>query len=426
MIVPYPVTNQLYAQKIREMMLNDYHLYELSDLRGTKVFADAMVTSTIFYVEKTKKESDIAISTMINASLQKFNIKTKESLVQDEKSFIWNLDNDNKKADRHSNMNALGDFCYISKGMVLNADEKKAKGEFVKDDLISNTKDIIHCKDYIEGKDLDRYTIKRVRYLEYNTERSPKQLSRPTFEELYTNPKLLINAMGDLKASVDLDSRYYCEQQVRVALLWKDLKDVENNSISGSIKKFSKYTREIMQDLSNQVELLYLLSILNSKYGAYLLSTIRGGDFHIVPEHIRNIPIPLINIEDQQPFIALADKMLSLNSDLQQKRSRFLRRLQDNFEGVKITGALEQFDTMEFAEFLKELKKQKITLSLSQQDEWEEYFNQYKTECNNLSAEIAATDNAIDFNVYKLYGLTYDEVLVVDKDTKITREEYEK
>ena len=31
----------------------------------------------------------------------------------------------------------------------------------------------------------------------------------------------------------------------------------------------------------------------------------------------------------------------------------------------------------------------------------------------------------IDELVYKLYGLTYDEVLIVDPDTPITREEYE-
>jgi hypothetical protein len=30
----------------------------------------------------------------------------------------------------------LGDICFISVGMVLNADEKKAKSEFRKDDLI--------------------------------------------------------------------------------------------------------------------------------------------------------------------------------------------------------------------------------------------------------------------------------------------------
>lgn len=45
---------------------------------------------------------------------------------------------------------------------------------------------------------------------------------------------------------------------------------------------------------------------------------------------------------------------------------------------------------------------------------------------NNPKAGIKELENKIDFIVYKLYGLTYDEVLVVDKETKITREEYEK
>ena len=35
------------------------------------------------------------------------------------------------------------------------------------------------------------------------------------------------------------------------------------------------------------------------------------------------------------------------------------RRLSDNFEGIKITGALSAFDQLKFADFLKELKKQK-------------------------------------------------------------------
>ena len=106
--------------------------------------------------------------------------------------------------------------------------------------------------------------------------------------------------------------------------------------------------------------------------------------------------------------------MLSLNSQLQQKRSRFLRRLHENFEGVKITGTLETFDTLQFADFVKELKKQKIKLTLPQQDEWEDYFSQYKTECNSISEQIAETDKKIDGMVYELYGLTEEEIKVVE------------
>ena len=52
-------------------------------------------------------------------------------------------------------------------------------------------------------------------------------------------------------------------------------------------------------------------------------------------------------------------------------------------------------------------KEQKFTLV--QQDEWEDYFNQYRQSCQKLSAQIKATDNEIDNKVFDLYGLTPEE-----------------
>lgn len=44
---------------------------------------------------------------------------------------------------------------------------------------------------------------------------------------------------------------------------------------------------------------------------------------------------------------------------------------------------------------------------------------------NNPQADTKSLEMKIDSIVYKLYGLTYDEVLIVDPETPITREEYE-
>ena len=110
---------------------------------------------------------------------------------------------------------------------------------------------------------------------------------------------------------------------------------------------------------------------------------------------------------------SLADTMLSLNSKLQEKRNRFLRRLSENFDGIKITIALQQFDQMDFKGLMAELKKQKIKLSLKQQDEWEDYFNERVAECQALSAQIKATDEEIDNKVFDLYGLTEEERRIV-------------
>lgn len=70
-------------------------------------------------------------------------------------------------------------------------------------------------------------------------------------------------------------------------------------------------SREDMEELSKTVELRYLLGVMNSKYASVLLTNLRGGDYHIYPEHIRNIPIPSVTLEQQEPIIALVDKILA-------------------------------------------------------------------------------------------------------------------
>lgn len=133
---------------------------------------------------------------------------------------------------------------------------------------------------------------------------------------------------------------------------------------------------------------------------------------HVQRDELASLPIPYVN--DTEEIASLADKMLSLNKDLQTKRGRFIRRLKDNLPEVKITGTLETFDTLDFAGFVAELKKQKIKLTLVQQDEWEEYFGQYKTACTELTSAITATDTEIDNRVYELYGLTDGERQVIE------------
>ena len=311
MIVPYPLSNQLYAREMRKMITEEYDLLEVVDLYNVKVFDNATVTNCIPIIRKSHSVTEFLVSHADkNKNISHSYSKHLDHLIQDNNTYVWNFTLENRNANRHPDMYVLGDFCYISVGMVLNADEKKAKGQFKKEDLISNVYDDIHCKQYIEGKDLERYNVKRIRFLEWGTKRSPNELRRPTFEELYTNKKILINALGQLKATIDLNGKLYCEQQVRMALLWDDLKNVSNKSITSSIKKFSKLKRCEMEELSRKVDPLYLLGILNSKYASILLTDIRSGDYHIVPEHIRNIPIALVSKGQQQPIIELVNSIL--------------------------------------------------------------------------------------------------------------------
>ena len=312
MIVPYPLSNQMYAEKLRKMFTHEYNLYKVVDLSGTKIFDNATVSNCIPFVCKAKQQEYIAIA-HINEQKQ-ITTDFKQPLVklrQDEKSEVWNLTQEQRQTNRHPNMRVLGDFCYISVGMVLNADEKTAKGEFAKEDLISLTKDSIHCREYIEAKDIERYRVKRVRYLEYDTSRVPDKLRRPTFRELYDREKLVMNCLGGLNTTLDRDDMYLHNHSIYCAILWKDLCGIDNKSIAGVVKKFSSLTRREMEDLSAGYDLRYFLGLLNSNYTKILLDDIRGGDYHIYPEHIRKLPIPSATPAQQQPIIDLVDSILA-------------------------------------------------------------------------------------------------------------------
>lgn len=359
-IIPYPFTNQTYGKLLREKIINEYNLIEVADLNGTKIFDHATVSNCIPVVEKAKPSGKCLI-THINEQKQilPFIEQPYEKFVQDEKSTIWNLTAEERNSNRHADMHVLGDFCYISVGMVLNADEKTAKGEFSKEDLISTTKDEIHCREYIEAKDVGKYIINRIRYLEYNTERVPNKIRRPTFRELYNTPKLVMNCLGTINTALDSDNHFLHNHSIYCGILWKDLHGVENKSISSSIKKFSTLSREEMEKLSETVDLKYLLAIMNSRYASVLLTNLRGGDYHIYPEHIRNIPIPTATEAQQQELANLATLMMEA------------------------------------------VKKQQDAKS-----------DQEKNICK---MRVEAIDTQINAKVYALYGLTEEEIAIVEK-----------
>lgn len=163
------------------------------------------------------------------------------------------------------------------------------------------------------------------------------------------------------------------------------------------------------------VNLKFITAVLNSKLCKlwiwYNCPELQGGTREIRKVYFENFRIPIDT--NQQPFVTLAGTMLSLHQQLQEKRARFLRRLTDNFEDVKITTALQQFDQLDFKGLMAELKKQKIRIPVKEQDEWEDFFNERVAECQELSAQIKATDEEIDNRVFDLYGLTEEERRIV-------------
>ena len=410
-IVSNSISTSKYALKLQEWILATKNLISINYFEYIEVFKGVGVIPIItiiknepcnleFYKIIHQKEFE---NTLVLP--QKFDKKENITPI---KIFKKNYVESNLKVD----VSLLGDICYISKGMVINADEKTAKGEFSKDDLISFTQTEINTRPFIEGKDLKRYEIERIKFLEWNTERVPSKLSRKTFSELYEGEKLL---RGALTQGTFDNTGIICNHGVIVFKLYNDLKDVKQRSIENAITRHNGHTREEVEQISINFDLKYILALLNSKYAMYFLNNIRRHrlENYFYPDDFRKLPIPTISKESQQPFIDLVDKMLFLNKEFSSKKERFLAGLKDNLNLEKSSKKLENFYEIDFKGFLKELEKQKIMLSPLKQEDWRDYFDKYKSEALDIYNQIQKTDKQIDNLVFELYGLTEEEIQIV-------------
>jgi type I restriction-modification system DNA methylase subunit len=174
-------------------------------------------------------------------------------------------------------------------------------------------------------------------------------------------------------------------------------------------------------------DLKYILTILNSKLISfysrkkYVNTSLQGGYIELRVFQVKELPIIEISINEQKPFIEKANQMLSLNKELQEIATKFQRTLQRKFFSEEanatshLSKKLENWYELTFAEFVKELAKKKVKLSLSEEAEWEDYFLQEQQKAVAIKNEIVATDKAIDTMVYALYGLTEEEIKIVEE-----------
>jgi type I restriction-modification system DNA methylase subunit len=124
------------------------------------------------------------------------------------------------------------------------------------------------------------------------------------------------------------------------------------------------------------------------------------------------IPIPVSF--NQQPFIDKADLLLQSNKDILVITQKFISLLQSDFNLEKPSKKMEEFYKLTWSEFEKELNKNKITLLGVTKDDWFDRFDRFKKQGFELKSQINQTDKEIDRMVYELYGLTQEEIQIVE------------
>ena len=176
----------------------------------------------------------------------------------------------------------------------------------------------------------------------------------------------------------------------------------------------------------------YYLGILNSKVMWFFLKNtgteLSGGYFRFKTNYLKPFPLPEIS-ENNQKIIEKVNLQLHDNKLFQVLDTKFQTYLKSQFQLEKLSKKLQNWHDLEFSDFIKEVNKAiksnnkelvkkelppiAVLTKLDEMD-WMEVFTVKKTAAQALKTQINQTDKTIDAMVYELYGLTEDEIAIVE------------
>ncbi len=399
-IIPYTFLTIQQHKKLREFILN-YTIERIIDL-PTKVFESADLDTVILMLKKDELKGKINVGRVENQTIYLSNELDTLDILKTEDLQI-NLNNSAQdislikkiKESSHS----VNYYCEVSQGYIpyRRSDLIKNYGEIVGNQIVDNRlwhsleKKNDEWKQEIQGQDISRYSYSEsFQYVKYGA-----HVASYVNPKFFNNPRILI-------MEITRGNRY------KLSSVYLEKEFYNTPSIINIISRKDKNILKCILTIINSSLLTWYHLKVNPKANA------ETSIPKILINDVRNLPISK-NIEANMiPFIEKSDLMLSLNKELQVHSQKFQRTMQRKFELEALPKKIQDWYKLTYAEFLKELGKKKVKLTLSQEAEWEDYFLEESKKALEIKATIDDTDKTIDAMVYKLYGLNEEEIAIVE------------
>jgi type I restriction-modification system DNA methylase subunit len=372
------------AKKLRNYILDNINVSKITNFEKYMVFEDASITTaiiefdkqstnqkTLAYSFKDKNYDKEFVSNSINFENDFFEVNLKKDIVfalVDNKISSINdkIDNNNPK---------LNTIFKIGKGM-----ETAANKQFIFKEYPTHfPKEFI--KKRMSGEIIKKYEINGLKeYILYfenidNFEDLPQSIQN----HLYENKDFLEN-----RATVKNEGRIWWRYSrpmhkdfYNLNKIWCSYRAKENIFCFDNTNKYIGLTNTtVIFDTNENLDLKYLLSLLNSKTLNFRYKSIGkqtgSGVYEYFENGVGKLPIPEIDKEQQQPFINLVDNILTLKEKIAKYKKHF-----DSLNAVEKIDIKEEIEKLE--------------------------------NCINQSI------NEIDNMVYELYGLSEEEIKIVEE-----------
>ena len=308
LIIPFPYTNQNYAERSRLKLVSEYSVDEIVDTSRYNVFDSAQVKNIIIRFSNQKcSETRIRIANspedFSSYTFENRTIKTNSFLLLkgcrfDTKDFLpllkWK-----ETIDRGSI--PFGSLFCIAYGIRVNSkkDSSKKKSFYVSLDKKPG------FKDFTEGRDIDRYYFSRHGWLNY----CPDEHYNPMFKELFENEKIMfIRVVSEkLRFAYDTDAFYNSHTVINCVKIDK----LQSSSHITAKKAVAE------GDMINakRISTKYVLGLLNSKLMNWYFGTFLSDGINFYPEQAKCLPIRIASTSVQNEVVNYVNRILAAKKE---------------------------------------------------------------------------------------------------------------
>lgn len=367
-----------YDENLRKYILNNVSIFSIANT-DEDVFRDASVKTVVFVFKKMKlAEQLIRFFSIINGEFH--FCKTIPQNTFFIPPFIIN-----EKLELES----IQIINKLNKLKKIKEDFEVKNGIKVRKNLLYKEKKTDDYKPFLLGKNLGKFIFEFenvfIHYLNENEKLYSNQAFRSS--DIFEQKKLIVRQiLGHRIITCFDEDMFYTDQ-----------------------------TTYVINASNDENKLKKLLCILNSKLLFFYFQNTLSDNKVTFPKVKRSqlLELPIPNRNDSN-LVSMADQMIELSHNLNRSNSKFIRLISRKFKVEKLSKKLKNWSTLSFSNFLNELKKKKVQLSLVEETEWEDYFETEKAKAQGLKAAIEKTDKEIDQMVYELFGLTEEEIAIVE------------
>lgn len=409
-----------YGKNLKNFIL-DHQFKKYTDYKGKGVFEDATVDPCIIVLKNEFPTSENKI--LVNNEFEIYQTKFNNGVWNFEPPELINLkdkiDNESVKIKDIAGVKIFfGIKTGFNEAFIVN---ESTKNQLVAEDHSSS--DIL--KPLVSGRDIQKWKIDyKNNYLIWTYMGVPIDKYPAIIKHLSQYEEKLKKRVDQGNHWWELRSCDYYEEYEKPKLIYPYIK----SSLFAIYDDQGYYTLDTAAIItSTTINIKYLGVLLSSKVLNFFLRRIcyplartstdpkEKVRYKLSKQYIEQLPIFLANTEEQQPFIEKADKMLQLNKQLQKEVNGFKHWIEKEFNVDKMSKRLEKYYELSEDEFIIEMKKKKVdTRPREIREDLEDYFNKSVAIIKPLLQEIEETDYNINQMVYELYGLTGEEIKIIE------------